>query len=230
MEVILPSHWFCSWTCVLVAKLNLPVVFFFFAPLWLHLYSNYSDCCKLEWVFKHFSWIILNTLNVPVGFASLKSFSLSRGPVFPPPLGGSVCVGTLRRGGKDLLPCWPCTAPCSHVSPELCPAPISPRGLRAAGDSHTCGEQRLWNLVLCTAMRLKQSIPAHAQVAREFTWTQSTVPSECDKNPESGGGCFEALFLIKYWKSLFSRVVYFLQHFFWSSSRVSMGSSLLTSF
>lgn len=108
-------------------------VFFFFAPLWLHLYSNYSDCCKLEWVFKHFSWIILNTLNVPVGFASLKSFSLSRGPVFPPPLGGSVCVGTLRRGGKDLLPCWPCTAPCSRVSPELCPAPISPRGLRAAG-------------------------------------------------------------------------------------------------
>lgn len=164
-----------------------------------------------------------------VGFTSLKSCSLSWGPVFPTSL--RVCPhGDTGEGGKVLLPCWPCSAPAAPWALSCAQLPF-PQG-RAVGHGHRRGEQRLGHLwgPCCAQQWGCSRVPVQAQAACEFTWIYSTVPSECDQVLETDAGCFEAIFLIKHWKSTFSRVVYFLQQFFWSSSCVSMGSSLLTGF
>lgn len=71
----------------------------------LHIYNHGSDCAMLKWGLNTLSWIIGNKLNFPVGFASLKNFSMFQEPSFPLSLSGFVVsVGHSGGKGKDLLP------------------------------------------------------------------------------------------------------------------------------
>lgn len=106
----------------------------FFALLWLYLYSSYrSDCSILKWGLNTLSRIVWNKLNFPLGFASLKSFTMFQEPLSP--ISFRICcpLRAFRTGEWPAAPrglALPPRAKCCQALSSV-PALISLGGVRS---------------------------------------------------------------------------------------------------